>query len=405
MTSVHSKALDRTVEVERIIGHAGERGTGPTLVFMGGIHGNEPSGVLALHQVIAELRESGRKPKGNMYAVSGNLWALERGMRYAKHDLNRLWNEKNISLLRKGAFKPACEDDRQMVNIHETVMDILAKETGPFFFFDLHTTSGETVPFLTVNDSLLNRRFTVQYPLPIILGIEEYLDGPLLSYINELGHVAFGFEAGRHEDLASVENHVAFIYLSLVYTGFLSGEDIDYQRYHDLLARNTMDARDFFEIYFRYAIRENEEFRMRPGYHNFQKVHKGEELADSDGRVVHATHNGRIFMPLYQSQGSDGFFAIRKVSPFFLRLSAFMRREKLDRTLTWLPGVRAAPGRPGALMVDRRIARFFAKQFFHLFGYRSRRLDRAHYIMKSREATSRYKAYKHMSWMRAKPAL
>ena len=35
-------------------------------------------------------------------------------------------------------------------------------------------------------------------------GIEEYLNGPLLSYINELGYVAFGFEGGQHDDISAI---------------------------------------------------------------------------------------------------------------------------------------------------------------------------------------------------------
>jgi hypothetical protein len=84
-----------------------------------------------------------------------------------------------------GTFKPNNEDEKQQLFIQETINLILEEESGPFYFFDLHTTSSDTIPFITVNDSLLNREFTSMYPLPSILGIEEYLEGPLLSYINE----------------------------------------------------------------------------------------------------------------------------------------------------------------------------------------------------------------------------
>ena len=39
---------------------------------------------------------------------------------------------------------------------------------------------------------------------PIVLGIEEYLQGPLLSYINTLGYVSLGFESGQHDNKQAI---------------------------------------------------------------------------------------------------------------------------------------------------------------------------------------------------------
>jgi succinylglutamate desuccinylase len=59
-------------------------------------------------------------------------------------------------------------------------------------------------------------------------------------------------------------------------------------------------------------IEPGDDFRMRPGYQNFQPVKKGEWLAnDQDGKIV-ARCDGYILMPLYQSQGDDGFLIIQE---------------------------------------------------------------------------------------------
>jgi len=69
------------------------------------------------------------------------------------------------------------------------------------------------------------------------LGIEEFLEGPLLSYINELGYLAIGFEAGQNDRLASFENHKAFIYLSMLHSGFIDRTSLDDpDRYEDMLS-------------------------------------------------------------------------------------------------------------------------------------------------------------------------
>ena len=67
-TKVYSEALDRTIEVGRIIGEVRGKHKGPTLVFMGGIHGNEPAGVFALNHVLEKIDPD--VLHGNVYGLS-----------------------------------------------------------------------------------------------------------------------------------------------------------------------------------------------------------------------------------------------------------------------------------------------------------------------------------------------
>ena len=46
MINVYSKALDNKIAVHRILAQIKGAKPGPTVVFFGGIHGNETSGVL-----------------------------------------------------------------------------------------------------------------------------------------------------------------------------------------------------------------------------------------------------------------------------------------------------------------------------------------------------------------------
>lgn len=398
MTNVFSKALHKTIQVNRIIGKIEGSQPGPTLIFTAGIHGNEPSGIFALQQVLEELKEKNTPIHGTIYALSGNLTALEEGTRYHHQDLNRMWTSDRMHKINDGELNEEDKDTVQQLDICNSINTILENEKGPFYFMDLHTTSSETIPFLTVNDSLLNRAFTKQYPIPIVLGIEEYLEGPLLSYINELGYVAFGFEGGQHDDLSSIENHIAFIYLSLLYTESIAIDTFNYQKHYDILAKTSVDSQDIFEIYFHYKIKKEETFKMNPGFLNFQHIHKGQELAKSNGSIIYAEKSGRMLMPQYQSQGDDGFFSIRKIPPVFLRLSKTLRTIRFDRILAILPGIRWQTDKQDALLVNRKIAWLFAKQFFHLMGYRSREISNDYLLVKNREVASRNEDYKEVSW-------
>jgi len=398
MTTVYSNALEKSIQIDRLIGHIKGTNKGPTLIFTGGIHGNEPSGVFALKKIIEYLQKNNIEVSGNIYAIGGNLAALENGERYKIQDLNRLWTSERMKQLFNGNIEIKDDDEEQQVKICGIIKDILKTEKGPFYFMDLHTTSSETIPFLTVNDSLLNRKFTKQYPVPIVLGIEEHLDGPLLSYINELGYVAFGYEGGQHDDLSSIENQIAFIYLSLVFTGSIKKESIDYHHYFDLLAKTSINKREFYEIFFHYKIKEDESFIMNPGFFNFQRIKKHQELAMSEGEMIFAQNKGRMLMPQYQRQGDDGYFIIRRIHPIFLRLSRTVRKFRLDHILPLLPGVRWQTKKRDTLVVHRKILWIFTKQFFHLMGYRSKRLDKSHLVIKNREAASRERDYSNAKW-------
>ena len=72
MTTVHSKALNQSIQVDRIIGHVDGKKPGPTLIFFGGIHGNEPSGVFALQQAITKIGKDNLtvKDKGILIVIS-----------------------------------------------------------------------------------------------------------------------------------------------------------------------------------------------------------------------------------------------------------------------------------------------------------------------------------------------
>lgn len=150
----------------------------PVVVFFAGIHGNEPSGVNALKTLNNEWKSS--ELNGSSYAIYGNKWALKEGVRFHAEDLNRMWTSDRIAELAGDQWKPTNNDEKEQRAIWDLVKTILDRHNGPIYFIDLHTTSGETKPFVVMNDSLLNRAFTMHFPLPVILGVEEYLSGPLL---------------------------------------------------------------------------------------------------------------------------------------------------------------------------------------------------------------------------------
>ena len=85
MVEVFSKAIKKSVSIDRVLFDIKGQNKGPTIVFFGGIHGNEPAGIFALETVLSKLET--KNVGGSIYAISGNLKALKVGKRYINKDL------------------------------------------------------------------------------------------------------------------------------------------------------------------------------------------------------------------------------------------------------------------------------------------------------------------------------
>jgi len=70
------------------------------------------------------------------------------------------------------------------------------------------------------------------------------------------------------------------------------------------------------ELIYVHVIKPKDNFVMRPGFQNFQKIKSGELLAKDKKGDIHAKHEGLVLMPLYQKQGEDGFFIIKELEGY-----------------------------------------------------------------------------------------
>ena len=392
MVEVYSKARQKSISVERILYNIKGLNNGPTVVFFGGIHGNEPAGIFALQSVFSNLDSS--IVNGNIYAISGNLKALKEGKRYITKDLNRVWTEEDIkSLLEINSIVSEHEEQLELYNL---LNEIIERNKGPFYFIDLHTTSSKTIPFITINDAVINRKFSKQFPVPIVLGIEEYLNGPLLSYVNTLGYVSLGFESGQHDSKEAITNSISFINLVLKQTNSIPDNGVS--EHYNYLKESAKEVTEFFEVTYLHRIKNNDNFEILPSFKSFEKIKRGELIAKHNNEEIVAKHSGRIFMPLYQKSGNEGFFIVRKIYPFFLGLSIFLRNIKADKLFTLLPGISWHNKEKGTLKVNLNTAKFYAKAIFHLLGYRSREIDKSYLFVTNRERVSKTKSYVNEKW-------
>ena len=123
---------------------------------------------------------------------------------------------------------------------------------------------------------------------------------------------------------------------------------------------------------------------MEPGFTNFQSVRRGELLAHDRIGAIKASETGLILMPLYQKLGNDGFFLVREVKRFWLKLSGLLRKLKVGHYVHLLPGVRRDPVNENFLIINTRIARILPLQVFHLLGFRRLRWSDKYLIVSRR---------------------
>lgn len=359
---------------DRLISKIGD-GRGPTIIFVAGLHGDEATGVSVLRSTLNGLAGTVAKGKsafsGTVYGVAGNLSALQARKRFIDEDLNRMWSLKRVDALQRMPRESMNAEEREMFALLGCFEEILKQSSGPFFFIDLHSTASRTAPHIIVNDRLNNRRLSFKYPIPVILGIDSFVNGTLLSFFNEMGHLAVGFEGGLHDQPHTAANTEAFIWLTLAYTGVLKKKKIpNFKGFVERLQATSNGHRQVYEVFHRYHVDANDSFKMVPGYNNFQPVSKGQYLANEGDHLILAPNTGYIFTPRYNKHGNAGYYLLNKLTVSQLGVSAFLQQIKFEKILVFLPGVARLKDREDAYQVNQRVARYFVAGLFRLLGYR-----------------------------------
>jgi len=295
--------------MKRIIDRYTSKNEGPLVFITAAVHGNEPSGVQALQEVFKQLRAANASINGTLIGLRGNRGALEKGVRFIDEDLNRTWKPKKIAKQIKDTH-----EELEMEEIIEILDMELAHHRGHrAYFLDCHTTSSQSAPYMSVQVKNDNDKWAHRFPTYIVRGFSDIVNGSIDHYFTGRGLTGFTFEAGQHDDPESAKHHQSMIWLMLKEACDLDLSSIaTYPQCVESIQNDAPDQKTF-EIIHRHEIKEGDEFKMEPGFDNFQKISKGELLATNNEKEITSTWDAYIFMPLYQGQGNDGFFVIEEV--------------------------------------------------------------------------------------------
>lgn len=303
----------------RVIGHYRGEESGPVVVVIGGIHGNEPAGVAALERLFDLLAEEPRiNPgfsfSGELLALRGNLEALAAGRRYVDVDLNRIWHPT-----RRAADAPYPNVEARELNGLLAAIEHVLEENPhhELVLLDLHTTTAGGGIFSVTADDQPSLMLAAEMAVPVVKGMLNDIQGTTLGYFRG-GHFGAGrrvraitFEAGTHQDPRAIDCALAATVNLLRALGCVRSEDVS--THHDKMLQACASGLPLMtELAYVHRLADGrDDFKMLPGYQNFQLIKAGEVLATDAGGQIVAPCSGYLLMPLYQRLGREGFFIVR----------------------------------------------------------------------------------------------
>lgn len=305
---------------ERILGRYSGHQPGPLLICIGGIHGNEPSGVLAIEEICRLL---GREPvinpgfryRGAFLGLIGNVHAYKVGERFIDRDLNRMLDEEELAGIRQSAWENRNIEDLEALRLIARIEEEI-EQVNPTFtlILDLHSTTADGGLFTICADDPRSVELAKGLHVPVILGVAENLPGTTVAYFNRpaANRHCIVFEAGPHHNPECVHRSVAAIVNCMRAIGAVDPKDVDH-RHDGILIRLSAGLPKVTRLAYHYHIQPGEDFVMRPGYSNFRQVVPGEVLASNGNGEIRAPLRGLMLMPKYQPLGDDGFFLVEEI--------------------------------------------------------------------------------------------
>ncbi|MEM8895249.1 MAG: succinylglutamate desuccinylase/aspartoacylase family protein [Bacteroidota bacterium] len=301
--------------MDRILDDISGEKEGPLVILVAGIHGNETVGIEAAKDIFRKIREKQVHLDGRLICILGNLQAIATNERYLAYDLNRAWKEDYVNLIADKVDDFVHPEDRELRELHLTIDGLLSSDDHEEkILVDLHATSSDKGNFIIVPEAEADHPIVKALHLPVVIDMEKYLEGTLLNYYQHHGVVSFAFEGGLIGSKEAIELHESGIWEVLDTAGMISHHDHEEVDHYEKKLRAISDSLPSkVKAFYRHWVEREDEFVMKPGYINFQKVEKGELLARDKYGPIFAPASGLIFMPLYQDSGNDGFFLVQEL--------------------------------------------------------------------------------------------
>ena len=299
--------------MKRVLGVVEGKRKGPLNILLGGLHGNEVAGIKAINEVFHAIRIHRIPVNGTLVGLAGNLQAIARNQRFIDYDLNRCWTREFVEKVYSKDHTLA--EDIELKTLHQTILEFKDYHNPVKILIDLHTTSSIKGNFIVVPREEATNPMVQRLKQPVVIDLDQHLSGTLLRYLQGHGFLAMAFEGGLIGSSQAIDLHVAGIWEILKASGAIAQDNnsdfISSQKKLDEYSRNLPE---FVKVRYHHKITKADGFIMNPGFSNFQPVKKGQIVASDVHGAILAPVSGLMFLPLYQTEGDDGFFIVEEVS-------------------------------------------------------------------------------------------
>ncbi|WP_283773108.1 succinylglutamate desuccinylase/aspartoacylase family protein [Craterilacuibacter sp. RT1T] len=302
--------------------------TGPRLIVLGAVHGNEVCGTLGIRRLLAEFESGARVLKQGCVTLVPvtNPLAYNKGERSGDRNLNRNFAPTTT---------PLEFEDRianwlcPLLAQHDVLLDLHSFQSKgqAFVFMGPHDNAGTLEPFMhAAKEEALAR----------CLGVSRAVDGWLSTYalgvkrrvalfgeadsrqmqlntdpcygmgttewMRRCGGWALTLECGQHQDPAAPDVAYQAILNTLAHLGLI-----------DAPAPAPVDGMEALSLY-EVIDRMHADDQFVREWVSFDEVKKGEQIATrADGTPVLAVDDGRIVFPNVKSQvGQEWFYLARE---------------------------------------------------------------------------------------------
>lgn len=308
--------------ISRKIGQYKGREPGPLVIVTAAMHGNEIAGVRAMDLLFKMLhQEHNSKPdfmvRGELLGLIGNIQAYQKGDRYIKRDINRMWERDNIDFILSKDHNELDDEEKEICEILDAIQTHI-KDVNPskIYLLDLHTTSSDGI-FCIAGSTDESKEIGLKIHAPLVTGLLDGLTGTTLHYfdVQHLGipSVTLAFEGGHHQDSLSVNRCMAAVIQFMRAIGIIGQQDLQ-GTYDYILNFYNKELPVIVKVDYRFHVEDANLWEMIPGFKNFDIIYQGQLLAIYEGKEIYAPMSGYILMPLYQKQGHDGFFVCSDLS-------------------------------------------------------------------------------------------
>lgn len=308
--------------MNRIINSYTEKKNGPLLIVFGAMHGNEAAGVKAIEAVFKLINEEPKKnPEfsfhGKLVGMIGNLKAYQKKVRFLKKDMNRHFSKNHVDWIFSVSEDKLDAEDQEIKALINTIRkEIKNYNPTKLYILDIHTTSAQGGIFTIPSFDAESVKVALDIHVPVVEGMLKNIKGTTLHFFNkENMHIettAITFEAGQHDDPESIKNAISALINCLHAVGCVERQNIE-EKHNNHLYKISKGLPRRTRLIHRQAVRKDENFKMLPGFKNFQLITKNTLLATNIDGEIRNKEEARVLMPLYQPQGEDGFFLVKDV--------------------------------------------------------------------------------------------